>query len=258
MTLTFPYKTLITLFFFGLIKHHSAQAMTTDIVLDISDHRIAITSSFSGTSLMLFGAIKGDLRDVDMIVMVRGPEEHLVARRKEQVAGLWINTEAIEFTQIPSFYSVLSTAPLETIVSQSVLERHEIGLNYIQPVTQNPSHTFSQKEVLWFEEAVIRDKQRNNLYVEEEGTISIVSDALFRAEIFFPANVPTGLYSVEVFLLKDKRVVGAQTSPLFVNKTGIERAVFSFAQEEPVWYGIIATFAAALIGLGAAQLFRKT
>lgn len=234
-----------------------AQGSTPEVVLDISDHRISITSSFAGTSLLLFGAVKSDLRDLDMIVVVRGPDEHVVARKKEPISGIWVNRDSLEFSDIPSFYSVLSTKPLETIISQRILRRHKIGLGYIDPRLHNPSRKFTEKEEILFREALIRDRRRAELYREQHGTISIVGDALFRSEIDFPSTVPTGAYLAEVYLVHNRRVVGAQTTPLFVNKIGIEREIFDFANTQPMWYGIFAVLGATLAGLGAAQLFRK-
>ncbi|MFQ5959300.1 MAG: TIGR02186 family protein, partial [Alphaproteobacteria bacterium] len=47
-------------------------ARAEPLVADISKHRITIDSSFTGTDVLLFGAIdeKGDL-----VIVVRGPEE---------------------------------------------------------------------------------------------------------------------------------------------------------------------------------------
>ncbi len=59
------------------------------LVSDISSHRIGITSSFTGTELLLFGAL-GEAGDV--VVVVRGPDQKVTVRRKERVAGIWINT----------------------------------------------------------------------------------------------------------------------------------------------------------------------
>ena len=231
---------------------------SSEVVLDLSDHRISITSSFTGTSLLLFGAIKSNFRNVDMIVVVRGPNEEVIARKKERVGGIWINKDYVTFDNAPGFYTVFSTKPLEAITSQRILRRHRIGLGYINPRVTSMSRNFSQKELIYFRESLLRNRRRFALYGERHDAISIIGNALFRSEIYFPAKVPTGAYTAEVYLVHNKQIISAQTTPLFVNKSGIERAIFNFANTQPIWYGVLAIVGANLIGLGAAQLFRKT
>jgi hypothetical protein len=73
----------------------------------------------------------------------------------------------------------------------------------------------------------------------------------------FPANVPTGIYTVEVYLLRKGEVVSAQTTPLIISKTGIGAEVFDFANRQAALYGLLAVLLAALAGwLGAVALRR--
>jgi hypothetical protein len=41
--------------------------------------------------------------------------------------------------------------------------------------------------------------------------------------------VARGQYNVEVYLLRDGEVVSAQSTPLFIDQTGIERRLFNLA-----------------------------
>ena len=52
------------LFLMGLIRPVCAQ----EVVADLSDHLIAVTTGFSGTKLLLFGAIDGEAADVIVVV----------------------------------------------------------------------------------------------------------------------------------------------------------------------------------------------
>ena len=51
--------------------------------------------NFTGANIFLFGAIEGEIspdNKPDVIVVVRGPEKPLIARKKERIAGVWVNT----------------------------------------------------------------------------------------------------------------------------------------------------------------------
>jgi len=93
-------------------------------------------------------------------------------------------------------------------------------------------------------------------FAVEHGVVRHISERLFRAEISFPANVPTGDYRVEVFLAKDRDVVSGQTTPLRVEKVGIDAEVSDFARREAAAYGAIAVLTAVVAGWLASLPFR--
>ena len=80
------------------------------VVADLSSHLIAINSGFTGDSVVLFGATDGP---GDIIAVVRGPEREMTVWRKGKVAGIWVNVESMIFTNVPSFYAVAASRPLD-------------------------------------------------------------------------------------------------------------------------------------------------
>jgi len=87
--------------------------------------------------------------------------------------------------------------------------------------------------------------------------VKMLSSRLFRTDVMFPTNVPTGTYTVEVLLVQDGAVISAQSTPLYVSKIGVLAEVFSFAHDYAAFYGIFAIVFAVLAGLGANAAFRK-
>ena len=106
--------------------HVAAQEEGPDepLLIALSTHRIEIDSNFAGTSILLFGAT-----DVvgDVVVSVRGPEEPVVVRRKRRSAGVWVNQEAIAFRNVPGYYFVAASRPLEEIAPAEFLDRRQLG-----------------------------------------------------------------------------------------------------------------------------------
>ena len=221
---------------------------------DLSSHLIAISTDFTGTDVVLFGAIN---EPGDIAVVVQGPPETVVVRRKAQVAGIWMNRTSMTFENVPSFYSVATTQAIELFADELLLERAGIGLNYLR-LAPSDAGGASAEEIAAFREALIRGKQREQLYTTETGQVSFRQTLLFRTTVSFPANVPTGQYSVRIFQLRDGNIVEAQTTPLIVSKIGIGSLVFAFARNYAAAYGIVAVIVAVLAGWLTSLLFRRS
>ena len=232
----------------GLVR----PALAQEVVADLSDHLIAVTTGFAGTTLLLFGAIEGDAADV--IIVVRGPAEDIMVRRKERIGGIWINRHNLTFGSVPAFYRLASTRPPESLASNRILARHGVGLEHIRMI--KPSG--SDGDLSAFRAALIRGKQRLGLYPEENGQITLLGNRLFRSDIFFPSNVPTGTYNVTVYLLRQGKVISAQTTPLVVSKIGVGARVFAFAHSHSALYGIAALAMALFAGWFAGAVFKRT
>jgi uncharacterized protein (TIGR02186 family) len=233
---------------FLLLTASGAMAQS-QMVADISERRIGIDSGFKGTELLLFGALNDP---GDVVIVVKGPPQALTARRKSRIAGIWVNAESVTFDDAPGFYVVASNRSLDEIASDRVLRRHGIGLENLK---LNPSESVPDGKL--FDDAVKRLRTDNGLYREEPEGVSIREGLLYRASIEFPANVPVGQYVTQIYLFQDGRVVAAETSPILIDKSGLERAVFTFAHQWPFLYGVLAVIVAGFAGWSAAQIFRK-
>ncbi|MBN2752484.1 MAG: TIGR02186 family protein [Rhodospirillaceae bacterium] len=226
------------------------------VVADLSNHLVAITTGFSGTHVLVFGAT--DDRKGDIVMVVRGPMETHVVREKTRMAGIWMNRDEVQFPQSPAFYAVAATAPLDTVIPVDVRKRHQIGLNaLVLPAIVGGGPPLSDVEAKRFRDALIRLKQKSGLYPEAVGTVTTLENRLFRAELDLPATVPVGSYTVEVFFIQDGAVIGAEITPLFVSKTGFSAEVFDFATHHAAKYAVAAILFAVIAGWGIALVFRR-
>ena len=226
-------------------------AVAASLVADLSNHLIAITTGFTGTDVLLFGAKEGE---GDVVVIVRGPTSNISVRKKSRVAGIWMNTDRVTFSNVPSFYAVASSAPLADIAPPTLLARHQIGFNQLKvqaPATVDPDRMRD------FRAALIRRQQRAGLFMREAGEVSFLGNTLFRTNVYFPANVPVGVYLVEVLLLQNGNVTGAQTTPLIISKVGFGAELFDFAHQRAAIYGLIAILISLVAGWLPHILLRK-
>ena len=144
----------------------------------------------------------------DVVVVVEGTPFPVVVRKKSDVAGVWINTSAITFASVPSYYAIASTRPIEEIAGPGVLERHAIGFEHIK-MTPSPGSrgTFKDYELAAFRAAVIRLKKEQNLYViEPKDGVTFTGRSLFRSTIALPANVPVGPLVARTYLFRNGEV----------------------------------------------------
>jgi uncharacterized protein (TIGR02186 family) len=232
----------------------TASARAQSLVADLSEHLIAITTAFVGTDVVLFGTSDGS---ADIVVTVVGPREDQIVRRKGQLVGIWVNRESLEFARVPSYYAVASSAPLDQIAQPDVLARHELGVEHLRLEPIDASG-LDQSQIDAFRDALVRNKQRQRLYSSAPPPVNFLGPNLFRTTLDFPANVPPGIYQVQVFAIEDGYVKDAQRSALVISKVGLEAEVFDFAQQRAPLYGLLAIVMAVSLGWLAGVIFRRS
>jgi uncharacterized protein (TIGR02186 family) len=233
------------------------------LVVSLSNHRVAVTSSFVGEDLVLFGTIEPDasktaLRSAyDLVVTVTGPRETLRTRRKQRVLGIWVNSDAREFVRVPSYLTVLSNRRVGEIASQDVLRQLQVGLNNIllpQRIGPDIADTVRDDP---FRAAFVRLEIQQGLYRESGTAVTFLTPTVFRAAIPVPANVATGNYAIDVKLFADGALIARTNSALEVIKAGFEQYVADAARDRGLLYGLVTALMALLIGWLGSVVFRR-
>ena len=228
-----------------------AQEHDEPLLIALSTQRIEIDSNFAGTSILLFGAT-----DVagDVVVSIRGPAEPVVVRRKLRSVGIWVNRESIAFRNVPGYYFVAASGPLEEIAPVELLDRKQLGSERVL------------LEAIWFDTsgdadefraALHRHRERDSLYKSEPGIVEFIDERLFRTTIDLPAHVPTGDYLVEAMLLVDGEVLSTRSAALSIGKAGFSADISTFARTDDALYGVIAIALALVAGWLGSFAFRK-
>ena len=256
----------------GLVMLLSGPAMAApkQIVADLSDSRVDITSSYHGTELLLFGA-KEDMPGDDIILVVQGPATDIIQRRKAKRAGIWVNVETKIWQEAPSFYHVFATDELSSIANEQALGNATVG-----PLSGELSFTSGSDDsgnghgggTPASSGATIagNPEQRNNLRrnMEANGlwqvlpsSIATQQDMLFRASLSLPSNIPTGDYRVRVLHFRDGVALSERATDMNVRKAGLSALIFRFAHDYSALYGIFAIIFAVASGWLAAAAFRR-
>jgi uncharacterized protein (TIGR02186 family) len=233
------------------------------LVVSLSNHRVAVTSSFVGEELVLFGTIEPDpitspLRPpYDLVVTVTGPRQTLRTRRKDRVLGIWVNMDSREFVRAPSYLAVLSNRPVGAIANQSTLRRLQIGLDNFQLPQRIGADLADTVPDDPFRRAFVRLQNQQGLYRESGTAVTFLTPTVFRAAIPMPAAVPTGSYGIDVQLFAGGAAVARTNSALDVIKTGFEQYVADAARDYGLLYGMATAMMALLIGWFASLVFAR-
>jgi uncharacterized protein (TIGR02186 family) len=228
-------------------------ALAKPLVSDLDTREIHIDSGFTGKDLLLFGA-RNDAGDI--VLVVRGPEQSFYVRKKERIAGIWVNRNQLEFTNVPGFYAIATSASLEKVHNDPLLKSLDIGLENVKlHALEDPLETIEQD----YQAALKARKQFKKLYPESNtyAEINFIGDTLFRSIIHFPDNIPRGVYTAEVYLFSGGQLSGVQSTPIIVRKTGFDAFVYDLAYEYPLLYGLIAITIALSAGWIASFFFRR-
>lgn len=242
-----------------VVVPENADHPAEEVVAGLSNDSVAITASFTGSEILIYGAIKRetpipDGPPLEVIVTVEAPSQRLTIWKKERKAGIWINAERVEVGAAPGFYAVATTGPLDKILDPDWDRRYRISLPL---VLRAYAGELQVEDAVPFTEALIRLRQQAGLYRLDEGSVKLVDQTLFRADVSLPANLIEGDYKTRIFLLRNGQVIDVYRAPIEVRKVGLERWLYRLAFDQPLLYGLMSLAVAVAAGWGASALFRK-
>jgi len=230
----------------------------SEIVGALSQNRVSLTANFSGSEILIFGAIRhegvaADAAPFDVIIVIEGPRQPVNIWRKARRMGIWMNVESVNMASVPSFYAVATTAPLTQILSAEEDARYRISAGQAIRVSQAMG---AVEDRALFTSALLRIRERAEQYLTLERWVYLDRDILFRANVRLPANLTEGAYTTRMYLVRDGAVVNQFRTAIFVRKEGIERWLHQLAYDQPLLYGLLALALALVAGWGASAAFR--
>jgi uncharacterized protein (TIGR02186 family) len=240
---------------------HAGPAAAERLIVSLSNHRVMITSNYTGVELVLFGAVEREAASLhggayDIVATITGPREPLRTRRKQRVLGIWVNTESRTFVDTPSYLAVLASRPLDAITGAENQRRLQLGIahtpfpelihNDIGAVSNDPFRT-----------ALIDLMRERGLYSEEPNAVTFLTPTLYRAAITLPAEVPIGNYNVDVKLFAGGNLIAHTDTAFEIVKVGFEQFVVTAARDHGLAYGLATAMMALLTGWMASVTLRR-
>lgn len=232
-----------------LLLPHPANARP--MITDLSERKIHIDAKFTGKELLLYGA---RVEAGDIVVVIRGPQNDYVVRKKEDIGGIWINTKSVRFEHVPQFYLVAASRDFSHIDAETL--KHQLGIGF-DTIQLHGIAASASTEINEFQKAILAKLETDGLLNSETITLPLLEGTLFRIRIPFPEKIVQGVYAAEIYSFNDGEMRGMQTIPIIVKKVGSEAFIYESAQNSPALYGIVAILLAIAMGWVAASLFRK-
>jgi uncharacterized protein (TIGR02186 family) len=244
-----------------LVANAGRLAAAEHLVASLTNHRVMITSNYTGVELTLFGTVERDTAGpargpYDIVATVIGPRETLRTRRKQRVLGLWVNTEARTFIDPPAYLAVLASRPLDAITDAENQRRLQLGIadTALPELIHDDMGEVSNDT---FRAALVRLMGERGLYSEDANAVAFLTPTLFRAAIALPAQSPIGNYAVDVKLFSDGSLVARTNLAFQISKVGFEQFVVNAARDHGLAYGLATAMMALLTGWIASVAFRR-
>ncbi|MBT06250.1 MAG: hypothetical protein CMM32_04955 [Rhodospirillaceae bacterium] len=233
----------------------AGRCLSSELPVDLSKHNIAIHSSFTGSNVVLFGVQTApEDEGSNIIAVLSGPTQNVVVRKKRKTIGIWLNRSEAVFQNIPGYYAVASTGPINKLLELEVLLQHQIGVNN---VVLSLAGAIEGRDYGPYKKALVRHKVQQGLYFAEPAAVDLVQGGLFRIHFTFPSNVPPGTYRAKVYEVKKGKIISEGGTQLSIRKAGLEARIYQTAQDSPWIYGILAVVLALLSGWLAGAVFRR-
>ena len=229
-----------------------AGSSTPELVVDLSRARVSITSAFQGESILMFGMFDPP---GEVVVVVIGPEARETVLRKQRVLGLWLNTGRQSFDNVPAYYAIAASQPLQRLLARGAggeILSLEDRMSTIKPVGSR-----SAAELAKFRGGLVEVKRQEGLFPAAIGQVTVQAGRLFRVDLPFPSRLPEGVYEVKAYLLRDGKIVAAVSRPLPVGKVGFSAQLAGWASHDGALYGLGAIVMALVAGWLGGAIMRR-
>lgn len=239
----------------------NASPFQESIEIGASTEEIPIGSDFKGADFTLFGALNNidqlmlEIGHYDIVVTLEGPRTYNTVRKKERIAGVWVNTDAVTFIPQPQSYAIASTREINLIANENTLSHMGLGFDHLP--LRPAAISGESNQMSEFQEAFRRLKLASGSYQNHATGVRLERTGLFWATLRLPANVPNGVHTARAYLFRSGNPIAQRELRLRVVKSGMEQAISNAAHETPIAYGFLCVLLAVVTGWSASVLFRK-
>ncbi len=229
-----------------------AHAADAPLVVRLSEDRVALSTTFTGETLLVFGATALPIGPggAEVIVVARGPELPMTVRQRVRVLGMWFNGAGARFGAVPAFYAVAGTLPAWRLLPEALRRQYALGLDML-PLTATGARGRDVRA------ALTEIKQEQGLWQEDIAPVEISAGRLFHLNLPLPATIPAGDYTVEVLLVESRRVTAREVLAFRVERVGTAATIADLSRGQPLAYGVICVLLAVLAGWLGSFVFRR-
>jgi uncharacterized protein (TIGR02186 family) len=236
-------------------------ALAERLVTNVSRTEVSITSSFAGEQLTLFGNIEPEVGAAlpwvegpyHVVIVVTGPLQNRVARKKSNVFGIWLNTQQVLFERFPSFFHVLSDTAQTNITSPLTLAE----LHMLPEQQARMAARAGWWDAITFGDELVRLMKQAKLFGVNTQGVVFRSNTFYSAQVNLGSDAPPGPYLAHTYLFKGGQLIAERSDRFSVRKIGFERFLGLAAVQQPLLYGVFAVILALFTGWLGGVVFKR-
>lgn len=221
------------------------------LVTQLATEHVDITTHFTGEKILVFGAMS---HQGDVVVKVVSPQQPVALSHKVAAGPFWLDGGQVDVRGTPGLFYLLSSRPLEQILSAK--QRKRYGLEMDDALAGARLGSRGSAPADW-QSAFTRIKRDDGHYIEDGHAVKLSGNRLFFANIELPAKLPLGVYQLQIYLIKDGKVIGRQSRRLDVEQVRLERWVVNTARAHSWKFGAAFTVLAMALGLALGMALRR-
>jgi hypothetical protein len=189
-----------------------------------------------------------------VIVAITGSDREERFKQKVRFGPFWMNASRVRISGAPSLILRFSTGPVAALLDSatiSMLHLDEASVTARMHIDTPPGDQASHAAL---RSAYLALKKSEGIYAFGDGGISTRGpgdDCVpYALEFHWPSKAPPARYTIHVYEVRDKVVIGEASVPLAVVRTGFPAWLAELAQQRAAIYGMTAVLIGALAGFG--------
>jgi len=240
------------LFGLALLVGNASAKLTVEANHDV----VSVNSFYHGSSV----SVKGECDPgTDLIIKITAPEHETVLKEKGKAGGiLWMNVGELHFDNTPNLYFLRSSKKVEDLIGAAEADKYILGLPALKRHIKIEEVGDDAEKAQWFSE-LVKYKEQYKLYSEGSDQITFADkDGKHTYYTLFdwPYQAQPGNYKVDVYAVKDGKVVDTADSKVIVQQVGAVKYLTAMAKNNGAMYGIVSIIVALVSGFGAGIIFK--
>jgi uncharacterized protein (TIGR02186 family) len=190
-----------------------------------------------------------------VIIKVTSPSESVDLSHKTSIGPFWLDGGKLTIKETPGLYYLLSSKPLNKIVSPEVQKK--FGLHLLDALSNAKYNDKTAGKMGNWQDAYIQLKEDAGLFRKLPDAVNLVEKRLFSATIHLPAKIPLGTYHLDVYLVQNGKIISHQRRNLIVDEVQLEHWVANAVNNHSWLFGFSFTVFALFLGLTLGIALRR-
>jgi len=239
----------------------SVDTATAAFSVSVAPSEVDIDVNYGGGQVRLSGTTP---EGTQVAFKVSSPTTETYLGKNGKVLGvLWMTTERAKVEDVPEFFAVFSSEPLQEALAPEELTQRKLDPSFapllasakVVSAGENATPVPASEAKTYL--TGLRDARiTEGLYLVDEKDVS-VDGSKWSASLSLPPAAPEGRYQVTAYAIANQHIVERATTEFAVKRVGVVSLLGNMARNNAMAYGALAITASVVIGLGIGRVFSQ-